>query len=293
MKIGYPCINRSVGCSTNSTFRLANFSEEIILKKISSNLCCLEKILDYNIKKELLFFRISSDIIPFAGHKDVVFDWQNRFKKEIKEIGKKIKENDIRISMHPDQFVLINSPRKDIVEKSVLELEWQCELLDLMELDSSAKVQIHVGGVYKEKRTSMERFVFNYLKLSDRIKKRMVVENDDHLYSVKDCLYLSEKTGVPVLLDVFHHHCLNNGESISEAVSMVRKTWSEKLMIDYSSQESGARKGKHTESIDIEDFKSFILETKSFDFDIMLEIKDKEKSALKALKVIKKYEKSL
>ncbi len=289
MKIGYPCINRGIGCTANSTFRIANFSEKLITKKIKDNLFCLNRILDYNIKKGLLFFRISSDVIPFAGHEDVFFDWQNRFKSEIKSIGEKIKKEDMRISMHPDQFVLINSIREDVVKKSILELDWQCDLLDLMELDSSAKVQIHVGGVYGDKEASVERFISNYSTLSSKIKKRLVVENDDRLYSLQDCL----RVGVPVLFDTFHHQCLNNGESLGEAVLLAEKTWDSRLMVDYSSQETGARKGKHTESINEKDFLSFLLDTSGVDFDVMLEIKDKEKSALKALKIIQKYEKNL
>ena len=293
MKIGYPCINRSVRCTPNSTFRIANFSEKVIREKIKNNLSCLEKIISYNKEKELLFFRISSDIIPFAGHKDISFPWQDEFREDLKIIGRKIKDSDMRISMHPDQFVLINSPKEDVLEKSILELEWQCQFLDLMDLDDSAKVQIHVGGVYKEKDASIKRFIFNYLKLSSDIKKRLVIENDDRSYSLKDCLKISKKIGVPVLLDIFHHRCLNNKETALEAVTMAEKTWKGRMMIDYSSQNISGRVGKHAESIDIEDFQSFILETGRIDYDIMLEIKDKEKSALKALKVIKKYEKNI
>lgn len=291
MKIGYPCLNWSIGCKANSTFRLANYSEQNLIEKVQNNLDCLKKILEYNLDNKMLFFRISSEIIPFASHPINSFDWRSYFKKDFEEIGKFIKQNKFRISMHPDQFVLINSPKIEIVKKSILDLEWHCDLLDILGLDSTAKVQIHVGGVYDDKSKSILRFIENFNKLPDKIKKRLVIENDDKLYSLKDCLMISEETKIPIIFDSFHHHCLNNGEQITQALESASKTWTQKdgiLMLDYSSQSKEGKDGKHADHIDIEDFKTFIEDTKKFDFDIMLEIKDKESSAKEAVEVINK-----
>lgn len=290
MKIGYPCINRSIGCTTNTTFRLKNYSEENLIEKVSNNLSCLEKVLEYNKKNNLLFFRISSAIIPFASHPICKFDWQKYFEKQFRNIGEYIKKNNFRISMHPDQFTLINAKNKKIVDKSIRELKYHCEVLDLMELDKTAKIQIHLGGVYENKKESLKRFIENYNKLPLKIKKRLIVENDDRFYSVKECLMVSKNTGIPILFDSFHHECLNNNESVKEILLKVKKTWKKQdglMMVDYSSQKFKARKGSHVEYININHFKKFINETRNLDFDIMLEIKDKEKSALKALAVIK------
>jgi len=87
MKIGYPCINTKIGCTPNSTFRLVNFSENNFKEKVNNNLDCLEKILEYNRKQELLFFRISSDLIPFASHKICGLNWQNILSKDSKKSG--------------------------------------------------------------------------------------------------------------------------------------------------------------------------------------------------------------
>jgi UV DNA damage endonuclease len=195
----------------------------------------------------------------------------------------------MRISMHPDQFVVLNSPKEEVVTRSVKEIEWHCEVLDLMGLDGSAKVQIHVGGVYGDKESAVRRFIGNYERLPQQIKKRLVIENDERLYSLKDCLTISEKTNIPIIFDSFHHRCFNNGEQMKESLQVVRQTWKEKdgvPMTDYSSQDPQGRGGKHAEHIDMKDFISYIHAIRGVECDIMLEIKDKEKSALKAVTVV-------
>lgn len=290
MKIGYPCINRSIGCTSNSTFRLASYSEERLIEKVQGNLDCFSRILRFNVENGLLFFRISSDTIPFAGHPVNTFDWREHFRERIKEIGSFIRENDIRISMHPDQFILLNSPKKDILDRSINDLKWQADLLDLMGLDGSAKIQIHVGGVYGDKGKAMERFIDNHSMLPDGIIRRLVIENDDRLFSLEDCLNISDKARIPVVFDSFHHSLLNNGEDICWALRSAADSWKMEdgvLMTDYSSQEAGARKGKHAEHLDAEDFKDMIRATVGIERDIMLEIKDKERSALRAVELMR------
>lgn len=290
MKIGYPCINRSVGCTPNRTFRLKSYSEEKAKEIIRKNLGCLRRTLEFNLKNKLFFFRIGSPLIPFASHPICRFDWQKYFQPEFEEIENFLKEHQFRIGMHPDQFVIINALKKEIIQNSVKELEYHCDLLNLLGLDETAKVQIHIGGVYGDKEKSLQRFIANYRKLSKNIKKRLVIENDHLKYSLKDCLTVSQATGVPVVLDVFHHQCLNNGEKIKDALLSASRTWKKKdgkLMVDYSNQKKKAAKGSHSEHIDIGKFKDFLKQGQGVDFDIMLEIKDKEKSALAALKVTK------
>jgi UV DNA damage endonuclease len=217
IRIGYPCINRTIGCTANHTFRLASYSGERLEEAVSSNLECLERILRFNLDNGILFFRISSDIVPFASHPVCSYDWRGRFSGNFMKLGKFIKKSGMRVSMHPDQFVLINALDEDIVRRSELELEYHSDVLDLMGLDSKAKVQIHVGGVYGDKEAAMERFIERYSNLSPRVKKRLVIENDDRLYTLADCLKISKRTGVPVLFDVFHHRCLSSGEKIADA----------------------------------------------------------------------------
>ena len=286
MRIGYPCINRSIGCSPSRTFRLASYSDERVKKTVDANLFCLFKILLYNVDHGMLFFRITSDMVPFASHSVCTFPWSKHFAEEFRRIGEYARSHRFRISMHPDQFVLLNAPDTGVLGRSIADLTYQSQVLDLLGLDDSAKLQIHVGGVYRNKTASMERFIKNYEGLDETIRRRLVIENDERLYTISDCLTIHERTGIPILFDVFHHAINNNNESTVDLLRPVGATWKKSdgiPMVDYSTQQPGKRAGAHAESIDQKDFQSFLHLSKPYDFDIMLEIKDKEKSALSAL----------
>jgi len=286
MRIGYPCINRSIGCTASHTFRLASYTEERMRDTVNGNLACLEKILVYNVRHGMLFFRITSDLVPFASHPVCTFPWQDEFAGVFEKTGEYIRQHGFRISMHPDQFVLLNAPDKGVLQRSIADLGYQVQVLDLMGLDRSAKVQVHVGGVYGDKPAAIDRFVKQYDLLDTTIRDRLVIENDERLYTLSDCLAIHELTGIPVIADTFHHSLYNTGEQFTALLDPVRKTWKAHdgiPMIDYSSQEPGKRVGAHALHIEAEDFRQFLRETRPADFDIMLEIKDKEKSALAAL----------
>ena len=119
----------------------------------------MNQILKYNVKNNILFFRISSDLIPFASHPICELNWCRNFQTEFEQIGDFVKKHNIRISMHPDQFVILNSPNSKIVENSINELKYHCRVLDEMRLDTTAKVQIHIGGVYENKVEAIDRFI--------------------------------------------------------------------------------------------------------------------------------------
>lgn len=291
MKIGYACINTSLDCTTNSGFILKNYSEDNLKEKVKENLNCLQKILEYNVSKNIYFFRIGSGLIPFASHPVNKFNWQNYFKKDFERIGKFIKENNIRVSMHPGQYTILNSPDPEIVSKSVKDILYHTEVLDLMKLDKSAKVQIHVGGVYGDKEKAKERFVKNYKKLPQKIKNRLAVENDDSLYSTKDCLDISNQIKIPVIFDVLHHRLNNNGEKIEDLIFEIIKSWKKEdgiPMVDYSSHKRGGRSGSHSQTINLIAFKNFLKEIKGNKIDVMFEVKDKNISAEKAVKLLSK-----
>ena len=287
MKIGYPCVNAAMDCSSGNTFRLASYSDERVAAAVAANLACLRRMLEWNVAHGLLFFRIGSSIVPFGSHPVNTFPWQTHFAAEFRAIGDYIKANDLRVSFHPDQFVVLNSPSAEIVQRSIQELIYQGSMLDLMGLDGTAKLQIHVGGLYGDRELAIGRFVQVYATLPAAVQARLVVENDDRLFPLRDCLALHQRTGVPILFDNFHHECLNHGEPMHEALRLAAATWHPTTdgvpMMDYSSQALGERKGKHTDDLVDDQFAAFLDNLHGLNFDIMLEIKNKEASALRAV----------
>ncbi len=140
-------------------------------------------------------------MIPFASHPICKYNWLHHFKSELKEIGEFITRKNMRISMHPDQFVLINSNNEKVTQSSMRELQYHCDILDTMCLDQSAKIQIHVGGAYGDKTNAINVFIKRYDSLSESIKKRLVIENDDHLFNLHDCMIIHQQTSIPIVLD--------------------------------------------------------------------------------------------
>ena len=143
-----------------------------------------------------------------------------------------------------------------------------------------------------DKEKSMERFISRYGSLPVKVRRRLVIENDDRLYSIADCLKIHDRVGVPVVLDTLHHRIINDGESIRTAFRNICSTWKRAdgmPMVDYSTQDKKKRPGSHAETIDPGEFRKFIAAMHRLDFDVMFEIKDKETSALKAAAILKNY----
>ena len=286
MRIGYPCVNETLDCTATSTFRLASYTSERLVQAVGNNLRCLRRILAWNVQHQLLFFRIGSGVVPFGSHPINTFPWQTHFTTEFRVLGDYIRQHNLRVSFHPDQFVVLNSPDAGIVERSIQELIYQGSMLDLMGLDSTHKLQIHVGGLYNDRELAISRFISTYQRLPEAVRARLVIENDDRLFSLQDCLRVHAAVGIPILFDNFHHECLNHGEPMAEALHLAAATWHPTrdgvMMMDYSSQAPGERKGKHTPTLEDDLFKGFLRDLNGLDADIMLEIKDKEASAHRA-----------
>ncbi len=193
--------------------------------------------------------------------------------------------------MHPGQYTVLNSQDSEILARSIKELQYHADVLDALGLDASAKIQMHVGGVYGDKNRSIQRFIEQYRTLDESLKRRLVIENDDRSFAIEDCTRIYEEIGVPILFDAFHHELNHCGSSIAHALATATRTWRENdgiPMVDYSYHRGGGPKVSHTESIDSSHFERFLATTQPYDFDIMLEIKDKETSALKAVEIARK-----
>lgn len=286
MRIGYACKLEGVQGYNLKTCILKNATPDNLKNIIEYNLSVLDAMLEYNYKNEIYMFRISSDIIPLASHKAVKYDWKNEFKNELKLIGEKAIKYNIRLSMHPGQYTVLNSPDAEVVKKAIADLNYHCEFLDAMNLDCTNKLILHIGGVYGDKASAKERFIENYNTLNDNVKKRLVIENDDKLYTIKDVLEISSRRNIPVVFDNLHNEINNNGDNKDDQywIDLCKKSWKKEdgtQKIHYSQQDRIKRKGAHSKTIDTTQFLTFVHRLNREDIDIMLEVKDKNLSAIK------------
>lgn len=288
MKIGYACLTVGVPDTQIKTTRKANASSERLIALIEHNLAAMDKMLDYNIQQGIKMYRISSDIIPFASDLETnPLDWVTLFSEQFQALSKKIHDHGLRVSMHPGQYTVLNSPDEGVVERAMADLDYHTRFLDALDLDKRNKIILHIGGVYGEKEAAKERFVTNYETLRPAVKNRLIIENDDRLYTIADVLELSQRTGAPVVYDNLHNACHPSDSQVSDAewIRQAKKTWSEEegpMKVHYSQQKENSRPGAHTSTIYIQPFMAFYEEIAPLEVDIMLEVKDKNLSAVKA-----------
>lgn len=291
MRIGFVGIilDDKKGIKMNSCI-LRTASDENLSHLIEKNIKTMDKILDYLIEKDIHLFRISSGFIPFASHPVNKIDWKNKYKNQLKELGEKAKKNNIRLSMHPGQYTTLSTPNEELLQKSIEELDYHTSLLDAMQMPTSCKIILHIGGTYNDKTTTMERFIKNYKNLSKNIKSRLVIENDDKCYTIEDILFISSKTKCPVVFDYLHFLINHQSTDTNKAIQLCRKTWHNKdgpQKIHYSQQAEGKKLGSHSQTINPEVFYNFAI-TLPEPIDVMFEVKDKNISVLNFFNYIKK-----
>ena len=171
----------------------------------------LERIFDYLAAQKIRMYRISSDLAPYVTHPEMPqFHRQiEECAAELRALGRRARALDLRLSFHPSQFIVLNSPDPNLVRKSVADLTAQTEMLDRMELGPEAVVVVHVGGSYGDLARGRADWVATYRKLSPAIRRRLVLENDDIRYSAAEVLQIHEETGVPLVFDHQHFRCHN------------------------------------------------------------------------------------
>jgi UV DNA damage endonuclease len=292
MAIGYACVHIGSEATKLSALRLANASADNIRSVIEKNLAALLAMMQYNVDHEIKLFRISSDIIPLASHPAMKVDWRSEYRETLTLIGEYCRNHAIRVSMHPGQYTVLNSPNAEVTQRAAEELLYHSDFLDALGCDAACKIVIHTGGVYGDKMQAMARFIKNYSVLNENIKARLVIENDDQSYTAEDVLLISRQTGMPVVFD-YLHHILNPSQSDLSPfawIDICGGTWSKKdgrQKVHYSQSATGAARGAHTKTIDSHEFLNFFNGMHDQTIDIMLEVKDKNLSAVKCILLTK------
>lgn len=288
MRIGYACLTVGMRNTELKKCMLRNANIPRLIEITEHNLNSLENMIDYNIRNNIHLFRISSDLIPFASRPDYPFSWQEQFANRLEQLGERAKKNAIRLSMHPGQYTVLNSPNKDVVERAIADLYYHSNLLDSMGLGTDSKIILHVGGVYQDKKEAINRFIINYGYLNDSVKQRLVLENDDKSYNIQDVLDIGTKINIPVVFDNLHHFLNPSNRQGTDAfwIQECKKTWKESdgcQKIHYSQQELLKKSGSHSSTIRVQEFLDFYKNIERQDIDIMLEVKDKNLSAVKCI----------
>ena len=297
VRLGYVALSKALDdVTTSSTITYTNYinknyNTSKLLEITKNNLDSLYEIIKYNVKNNFHFYRLTSKLVPLATHDKIDFDYITPLLDEYKKIGKLINDNNIRVDTHPDQYAILNSMDSKIVKNTVEILEYHYKIMDAIGIKDKIII-LHVGSSACGKKASITRFINNFNKLPDHIKKCIAVENDDKVYNIKDVLELCHKINVPMVLDYHHFICNNEKEDINDYLKEIIDTWNGKLpKIHFSSPKSKLKKEfrSHSDYINKECFIKFIniLKKQDKDIDIMLEAKAKDDAVSRLVRCLK------
>ena len=297
VRLGYVALSKALDdVTTSSTITYTNYinknyNTSKLLEITKNNLDSLYEIIKYNVKNNFHFYRLTSKLVPLATHDKVDFDYITPLLDEYKKIGKLINDNNIRIDTHPDQYAVLNSMDSKIVKNTVEILEYHYKIMDAIGIKDKIII-LHVGSSACGKKASITRFINNFNKLPDHIKKCIAVENDDKVYNIKDVLELCHKINVPMVLDYHHFICNNEKEDINDYLKEIIDTWNGKLpKMHFSSPKIKLKKEfrSHSDYINKECFIKFIniLKKQDKDIDIMLEAKAKDDAVSRLARCLK------
>lgn len=286
LSVGYACINLSLQAdkiTTNRGMIRKTFTEkgiayasELALKNIQD----LLKIVDWNLENGLRLFRISSDLFPWASEYRIT-DLPDF--PDIRETLEEIGSRPIRLTTHPGPFNHLAGQGK-VLDNTITDLEYQSELFDLMGLKPSHwnKINIHAGGSYGDKTATLARFAQNFGLLSENLRARLTVENDDRvsLYTVEDLVTLYERIGTPIVFDYFHHSLNPGQQTQEEAFLTAYNTWDVRPVFHFSDsrqehEDPKARREAHA------DWLYSPVNTYGKEVDIVFECKMKELAVLR------------
>ena len=286
MSIGYACLNIGTPDTNIRSVMQRNATPEKLTEVTAHNLAALEKMIDYNRKNNIQLFRISSDLIPFGSSPVNALPWWDIHAEAFQRIGAKIRKSGMRVSFHPGQYTVLNSPDDDVVARAILDLEHHAKMLECLGVNNEHKIVLHVGGIYGDKVAALERFATNFKRLAEAVQNRLIIENDDRLYNIEDVLGLAFRLQIPAVYDNLHHasNPPPSGGDDRYWIAAATKTWESRdgnQKIHYSQQSPGKRPGAHTDTIQLDTFLAFHEQLEDKQIDIMLEVKDKNLSAIK------------
>lgn len=272
-RFGFFCSKSDNSLSTNRTINLNNLNYENVEKKVKQNAKELIELLEYSKTNNYPIFRLGNSFVPFISHKLFDMSWLDKLAPIFDETKERLKDFDTRITIHPGQYTVLNSPKENVIENSLRELEMFFWLFDRLGIDDNGTVLIHGGGAYGDKNSALEKLV-ETIEKEDWLKQRLALENDERVYTAKEILEVCQTTKIPMVFDIYHHS-LNLSEFEPKDIL---KTWQNKRAKVHLSSKGDGKFGNHADFIEAKDFfeleKMFEEESKSID--IMVEAKKKE-----------------
>ncbi len=286
MRIGYACLTVAVEGAQIKNCMLKSASPERLLALAGDNLAALERMIDYNIANGIRLYRISSGLIPFGSSLAAPLPWESVYAARLSSIAQKIAKSGMRVSMHPGQYTVLNSPDTGVVGRALDDLSYHARVLDALKLDRTHKIVLHIGGKYGDAAAAMSRFALVYRDLAPAVTRRLVLENDGGIYNIAEVLELCSRIGAPVVYDNLHNaiHPADKTKSDDFWISLCRETWRTKdgaQKTHYSQQHPQKSRGAHSDTIAAAPFLEYVGALSGKKPDVMLEVKDKNRSALK------------
>ena len=292
IRLGYACISKTLDITSSHTITYTNYEktrnkEEKLIEITNKNLNNLEEILKYNIKNNIHFYRMSSKIIPLATHPNIKINLLNIFKEKLEHIGNIIKENNLRVDIHLDEYCVLNSTNPNIVSSTINIIKFYKNMLKTMNIETY--MILHIGSSAFGIEKSITRFINNFKKLDEESKKMIILENDDKVFKIEDVLKICKILNIPMVLD-YHHYKCNKVEPLEQHIKEIIKTWKGKTpKMHISSKKNNKEFRSHHDYIDINDFIELIniLKTQTKNIDIMIEAKQKDMALFKLIRELK------
>jgi len=294
--LGYACINMTMGkkVGTNRSMVKRTFQSkglDYVSELALLNAKDIIKILEWNRMNGIKFFRLSSAIVPWGDNIDLtqLKDYKE-IKSELKKAGDFAKFHNIRITSHPGPFVVLTSPKENVVEAAIKDLELHGKIFDMMGLSKTPynKINIHCNGVYGDKISAMDRFCKNFKRLSKSVQSRLTVENDDKasMYSVCDLMYIHERIKIPIVFDYHHYQFCKGVLSEDEALDLAVSTWPIGItpVVHYSESKALHENDSKVKPQAHSDYIKQLPNTYGINVDIMVEAKAKELAILPFIK---------
>ena len=294
MNLGYACINMTLGkrkpkITTNRSMIKKTFKEKGISYASDlgvKNCLDLVEIIKWNNENGINFFRLTSDLFPWASEYNLTeLPHYERIKNILGAAGDLATKYGQRITSHPGPYNVLVSPREHVVENTIADLTNHGDVFDMLGLSRTPynKINIHCNGVYGDKIAAMDRFCKNFKRLPESVQTRLTVENDDKasMYSVKDLMYIHERIGIPIVFDYHHHKFCTGDLSEEEALKLAVSTWGDiKPVVHYSESKALHERNAKLKPQAHSDYIKEIPNTYALDLDVMVEAKAKELSII-------------